>query len=77
MAESLTIARPYAEAVFKLARDAGSLPSWSDALSRLASVAGNDAARELLSNPRLSTVQVSQLVAENCGQREPQHPLAL
>jgi F-type H+-transporting ATPase subunit delta len=72
MAESLTIARPYAEAVFKLARDAGSLPSWSDALSRLASVAGNDAARELLSNPRLSTAQVAQLVAETCGQLEPQ-----
>ena len=27
MAESLTIARPYAEAVFKLARDSGSLPA--------------------------------------------------
>ena len=35
MAESLTIARPYAEAAFELARDLGALPSWSDALAQL------------------------------------------
>jgi F-type H+-transporting ATPase subunit delta len=68
MAESLTIARPYAEAVFKLAREAGTLPSWSDALGRLATVAGNDAARELLGNPRLTVAQVAQLVADASGQ---------
>ncbi len=72
MAESLTIARPYAEAVFKLAREAGSLPSWSDALERLATVAGNDTARELLGNPRLTTVQVAELVADASGQLNPE-----
>ncbi len=40
MAESLTIARPYAEAAFKLARELNALPSWSEALGRLAVVAG-------------------------------------
>ena len=40
MAESLTIARPYAEAAFKLALEQNALPSWSDALSRLAVAAG-------------------------------------
>ena len=72
MAESLTIARPYAEAVFKLARDAGALPAWSDALARLATVAGNESARELLGNPRLSVAQVAQLVAEAAGQLDAQ-----
>ena len=67
MAESLTIARPYAEAVFKLASEAGTLPAWSDALDRLAAVTGNAAARELLGNPRLSSAQVAQLVAEAAG----------
>ena len=38
MAESLTIARPYAEAAFKLARELNALPSWSEALGRLAVV---------------------------------------
>ncbi|MCX7273588.1 MAG: F0F1 ATP synthase subunit delta [Burkholderiales bacterium] len=72
MAESLTIARPYAEAVFRLARDAGALPSWSDALGRLAAIAGNESARELLGNPRLTTDQVSQLLADAAGQLAPE-----
>lgn len=72
MAESLTIARPYAEAVFKLARDAGTLPAWSDALGRLAAVAGNETALELLGNPRLSAAQVAQLVADAAGQLDAQ-----
>jgi F-type H+-transporting ATPase subunit delta len=67
MAESLTIARPYAEAAFKLARDAGALPHWSDALSRLAVVAGTGTARELFGNPRLSAAQIAGLVGDASG----------
>ena len=33
MAENTGIARPYAEAVFQLARDAGQLGGWSDAFA--------------------------------------------
>ncbi|MEZ5727251.1 MAG: ATP synthase F1 subunit delta [Burkholderiaceae bacterium] len=68
MAESLTIARPYAEAAFKLARELGELPSWSDALSRLAAVAGADAAQEIISNPRLGDHQVAALIGDVAGQ---------
>ena len=68
MAESLTIARPYAEAAFKLAREQNALPSWSDALSRLAVVAGTDVARELIGNPQLSNAQVAGVVADAAGQ---------
>jgi len=68
MAESLTIARPYAEAAFKLARDLGALPSWSDALARLAAVASNDVARELIGTPQLSVTQVAALIADAAGQ---------
>lgn len=68
MAESLTIARPYAEAAFDLARETGALPSWSDALRRLATVVDTDSARELIGNPRLSDRQVAQLVADASGQ---------
>lgn len=67
MAESQTIARPYAEAAFKLAAEAGALPSWSDALGRLAVVAGTEVARELIGNPGLSDEQVSKLFAEAAG----------
>ena len=68
MAESLTIARPYAEAAFKLARDLGALPSWSDALARLAAVASNDVARDLIGAPQLSVKQVATLIADAAGQ---------
>ena len=67
MAESLTIARPYAEAAFKLAREGDALPQWSDALARLSAVASSDAARELIGNPRLTSAQVAGLVADVAG----------
>ena len=67
MAESLTIARPYAEAAFQIARDTESLPSWSDALARLAAVASTEAARELVGNPQLSAEQVAMLCVEVAG----------
>jgi F-type H+-transporting ATPase subunit delta len=68
MAESLTIARPYAEAAFKLAREAHALPSWSDALARLAAVAGTEVARDLIGTPQLSNAQVAAVVADAAGQ---------
>lgn len=68
MAESLTIARPYAEAAFKLACELGALPSWSDAIGRLAAVASTEVARELVGNPRLSVSQVVSLLCDTAGQ---------
>ena len=38
MAELATIARPYAEAAFELARDEQSLPAWSEMLRFAATV---------------------------------------
>ncbi|MGE3864646.1 MAG: F0F1 ATP synthase subunit delta [Burkholderiaceae bacterium] len=72
MAESLTIARPYAEAAFKLAQEQNALPSWSDALSRLATVAGTDVARDLIGNPRLNTAQIAGVLADVSGQLSPE-----
>lgn len=68
MAESLTIARPYAEAAFKLATELGQLPSWSDALSRLAAVAGTGLARDLIGNPRLPAAQLASVLADTAGE---------
>jgi F-type H+-transporting ATPase subunit delta len=72
MAESLTIARPYAEAVFKLARESNTLPSWSDALARLAAVASNGQARELIGNPKITDLQMGGLVADTAGLLSPE-----
>jgi|SRR5690606_36233090 len=68
MAESLTIARPYAEAAFKLARELGQLPSWSDALARLAAVSGNDTARDLIGNPALSVDRLAGVLSDAAGE---------
>ncbi len=55
MAENLTVARPYAEAAFKLARDANALAAWAQALTRLAAVAGDASIREILGDPHMTT----------------------
>ncbi|MDP2133385.1 MAG: F0F1 ATP synthase subunit delta [Sulfuritalea sp.] len=61
MAENVTLARPYAEAAFQLAKSGNALPAWSDALSRLSAVAGRPEMEECIGNPRLSPVQLAQL----------------
>ncbi|MGE5491010.1 MAG: F0F1 ATP synthase subunit delta [Actinomycetota bacterium] len=61
MAESVTIARPYAEAIFKLAKEAGALGAWSARLKRLAAVAQDPEMADVIGNPRLSSDQVAQL----------------
>ena len=67
MAESLTIARPYADAAFGIARDQNALPQWSDALNRLAQVMASSEARGLMSNPRLGPAQIAALVGDAAG----------
>ncbi len=67
MAENLTVARPYAEAAFKLARDAHALGVWAQALKRLAAVAGNASIREVLGDPRVTTDKLVSIFAKAAG----------
>ena len=53
MAELSTIARPYAEAAFAAAVEAGSLDSWLEILDRLAVVASDPSVQASVSDPRL------------------------
>ena len=61
MAELATIARPYAEAAFRLARERQALPAWSEALGRLAQVAADPAASSLIGNPNIAAADVEDL----------------
>lgn len=61
MAETVTIARPYAEAIFRLAKENGALAPWSARLTRLAAVAQDKEMADLIGNPKLSAEQVAQL----------------
>jgi F-type H+-transporting ATPase subunit delta len=62
MAERLTIARPYAKAVFALARAGKRLPQWSQALSVAASVVADTRVAALLGNPGVSAEQLVDLI---------------
>jgi F-type H+-transporting ATPase subunit delta len=54
MAEHAAIARPYAEAVFELARDAGQLDQWSNALHAVAEVTADPEVKLRISAPSVN-----------------------
>jgi F-type H+-transporting ATPase subunit delta len=62
MAEPSTVARPYAEAAFRLADASGTLAKWSEALSSLAQVAGDARVRAAIGDPNLSHAKVAGLI---------------
>ena len=59
MAELATIARPYAEALFRVAQG-GNLQAWSDLVGEMAAVAALPEVKELAANPRLSDTQIAE-----------------
>lgn len=64
MLEKTTIARPYAQAVFELAQDAGTTAEWSTALDRLQQIIADAQMRLLLHNPKVSRQQLQDLVID-------------
>lgn len=69
MAELVTIARPYAEAVFKLACEKANLAGWSDMLELLATVARDAQMQACFGNPNLSAQQIESLVLGIAGDK--------
>ena len=61
MAEIATIARPYAEAVFRLAKEANALNAWSEQLEMAQMVASDVEMQRLLNDPTLEAKQLSEL----------------
>jgi F-type H+-transporting ATPase subunit delta len=61
MAEPITIARPYAEAVFRLADEAGKLAEWSAMLGALAQVADDARMRAAMGDPNMPAPKVTGL----------------
>ena len=66
MAETATIARPYAEAVFGLADKAGALARWSQALSVMAQVAAHPEVQACIGNPNLGAEQLYGIFMSLC-----------
>jgi F-type H+-transporting ATPase subunit delta len=61
MAEPSTVARPYAEAAFKLAADADALTKWSEMVGALAQVGEDARVRAAVADPNRSDAQVAGL----------------
>ncbi len=64
MADNIAIARPYAQATFELARDAGQLDSWSDALAAAAAVVSDEQVAALIDAPGADAGQLVALISE-------------
>jgi F-type H+-transporting ATPase subunit delta len=69
MAEAATIARPYAEAVFKLASERDALPAWSDALANIDGVVADARVQACISDPKVSEQQLEALVIGVVGDK--------
>ena len=61
MAEPSTVARPYAEAAFKLADASGSLAKWSQMLAGLAQMGQDERVRAAVADPNLADAKVAGL----------------
>ena len=64
MAENSTLARPYARAVFELARDKGAFDRWSKTLSVLAALSGDESVRAMLASPKAAPAVRAEVLAE-------------
>jgi F-type H+-transporting ATPase subunit delta len=60
MAELSTVARPYAEAAFKLAQESGSVPAWSDLIAGLGSIAADPQVASRLGDPGLQPAKLAE-----------------
>jgi F-type H+-transporting ATPase subunit delta len=69
MAEPVTIARPYAEAVFKLASEGNALAAWSDAIANIDGVVADSRVQACISDPKVSTQQLEGLVLGVVGDK--------
>ena len=68
MSQALTLARPYARAAFAIARDAGALSAWSDALAFAARVAADPQVAGVLGNPKLTQADAATLLSPSSEQ---------
>jgi len=61
MAEPSTIARPYAEAAFRLADAQGELADWSVTLANLSAVAADERVRAAIGDPNFAAAKIAGL----------------
>ena len=71
MAELATVARPYAEAVFRSALEQNALAAVADGLALVAAIARDDQMHALLLNPKVAAPQKKEIFNAAAGDRLP------
>ena len=69
MAEPITVARPYAEAAYALARDGNALPVWAEMLRVATAISSDAQVRMALDNPKLAAAEKEALFLSICGDK--------
>ena len=69
MAEITTLARPYAVAVYRLAKQHKSQDQWSGMLQLLAGAASNEQMSRAIADPKLTAAQVEDIFSRVCGDK--------
>jgi F-type H+-transporting ATPase subunit delta len=69
MAEAVTIARPYAVAVFRLAKEKNALAKWSEMLGFASAVAADAQMRAIIEDPKLASADVERMFLSVCGDK--------
>lgn len=66
MSELATLARPYAEAVFKRAKESGSATKWSEMLALLSAVVEDSDIAAIADNPKIGKDRLIRLMLDIC-----------
>jgi F-type H+-transporting ATPase subunit delta len=67
MAEATTVARPYAEAAFAVAREQGAMEAWARMLDLAAGIVRDPRVAQALDNPRLGPAEKESLLLSIAG----------
>jgi F-type H+-transporting ATPase subunit delta len=69
MAETITVARPYAVAAWRHAEAEGKADLWADMLELMADVARDETMATIIGDPRIDADRLTQLMLDVCGGR--------
>jgi len=69
MAELATVARPYAEAAFKIASEQNALPVWGEMLKFSAALMADKAMQDAMDNPKLGAAEKESLFLSVAGDK--------
>jgi len=68
MLENATLARPYAKAIFAIAREAGDLPGYAGQIDLLAALVNDQSLAALIGHPRIASSALAEVINDVAGE---------